>query len=168
MEDSKVQIVPHEIDYFECDKNMDLSGSLHIGILGTLTKIKGGEVVLALSDYIDNCKLKARVTVLGPTHVDLPSHINIHGAYEPNHLPMLIAQNRINVILAASIVPETFGYTISEAIKMGLPIVSFDIGAQGNRLKQYELGKVVPLGSSPKVILAALQSALKVAQELRK
>jgi glycosyltransferase involved in cell wall biosynthesis len=168
LEDNKVQIVPHEIDYFECDKNMDLSGSLHIGILGTLIKIKGGEVVLALSDYIDNCKLKVRITVLGPTHVDLPSHINVHGAYEPNHLPMLIAQNRINVILAASIVPETFGYTISEAMKMGLPIVAFDIGAQGNRVKQYELGVVVPLGSSMDVILAAIQTALKIAQVLKK
>ena len=65
-----------------------------------------------------------------------------------------------------SIVPETFSYTISEAIKMGLPIVAFDIGAQGNRVKQYKLGKVVPLGSSPVVILAAIKTVLKIGQEL--
>jgi hypothetical protein len=53
-------------------------------------------------------------------------------------------------------------------MKMGLPIVAFDIGAQGSRVKQYELGKVVPLDSSPEVILTAIQSALTAAQELKK
>ena len=50
---------------------------------------------------------------------------------------------------------------------MALPIVAFDIGAQGGRVKQYALGKVVPLGSSPELILAAIQSVLKTAQELK-
>lgn len=160
LEDSKIRIIPHEINYFECDRQMDLSGSLHIGILGTLTNIKGGKVVLALSDYIREQGLKIAVTVVGPAHVDVPPHINVHGPYEPNHLPLIVEKNGINAILAASIVPETFGYTISEAMKMGLPVVAFDIGAQGHRVKQYELGEVVPLDSSPEAILAALQSAL--------
>jgi glycosyltransferase involved in cell wall biosynthesis len=66
-----------------------------------------------------------------------------------------------------SIIPETFSYTISEAMTMGLPIVAFDIGAQGNRVKNYNLGKVVPLGSTSEVILTAIQSSLTAAQELK-
>lgn len=69
------------------------------------------------------------------------------------------------MIFISSIIPETFGYTISEAIKMGLPIVAFDIGAQGNRVKQYALGKTIPLHSSPEVILEAMQSILNTAKE---
>lgn len=168
LEDSKIRVVPHEIGYFKCDKPMDTSGPLHIGILGTLTHIKGGEVVYALSDYIKERGLPVRITVVGQAYVDTPPHINVHGPYEPNHLPSIVEHNGINVILAPSIVPETFGYTISEAMKMGLPIVAFDLGAQGSRVKQYELGKVVSLGSSPEDILAAIQSALKKAQELTK
>jgi glycosyltransferase involved in cell wall biosynthesis len=91
----------------------------------------------------------------------------VHGPYEPNHLPDLIGDKGINVILAPSIVPETFGYTLSEAMIMGLPIVAFDLGAQGSRVKQYELGKVVPLDSSPEVILIAMQSALEAAKGLK-
>jgi glycosyltransferase involved in cell wall biosynthesis len=141
---------------------------LHIGILGTLTNIKGGKVVHALSDHIKKNGLRVPITVIGPDHVDTPDSINVHGPYEPNHLPALILNNGINIILAPSIVPETFGYTISEAMIMGLPIVAFDIGAQGNRVKKYELGKVIPLDSSPEVLLAALQSTLKKAKELKK
>jgi glycosyltransferase involved in cell wall biosynthesis len=105
---------------------------------------------------------------VGQSLVSTPSHINVHGAYEPNHLPIIIRKNKINVIFVSSIVPETFSYTISEAMAMGLPIVAFDLGAQGNRVKQYPLGKVVPLGSSPEMILMAIQSVLKIAQGLRK
>jgi hypothetical protein len=50
---------------------------------------------------------------------------------------------------------------------MGLPIVAFDLGAQGNRVKLYELGRVVSIGSPPKVILTAIQSVLKTAKEIK-
>jgi SAM-dependent methyltransferase/glycosyltransferase involved in cell wall biosynthesis len=168
LEDRKIKIVPHVDDYFNCDKQLDLGGHMHVGVLGTLTNIKGVQIVQALSDYIDRCGLQIPIIVVGACYVTMPSHIKVHGSYEQNQLPAIIENYGINVILAPSIVPETFGYTISEAMKMRLPIVAFDIGAQGSRVKKYELGKVVPLGSSPEVILAAVQSALKIVQESKK
>ena len=168
LEDRKTRLVPHSDNYFECDKQLDLSGPLHIGFLGTLTNIKGVEIVRSLSEYFDERGLQIPITVVGACFVDMPPHINVHGPYEQKQLPTIIKNKGINVVLAPSIVPETFGYTISEAMKMKLPIVAFDLGAQGNRVKQYELGKVVPLGSSPEVILAALQSAMKMAQDVVK
>ena len=167
LEGSKIRVIPHTVDHFKCDRKIDLSGPLHVGILGTLTNIKGGKVVHALFDYINDSGLRVPITVMGPDHVDTPPSIKVHGPYEPNHLPDLIGDKGINVILAPSIVPETFGYTLSEAMIMGLPIVAFDLGAQGSRVKQYELGKVVPLDSSPEVILIAMQSALEAAKGLK-
>jgi glycosyltransferase involved in cell wall biosynthesis len=168
LDESKIRIVPHETDYFKCDKQIELSGPLHIGVLGTLSVPKGGDIVNTLYNYIDERKLNIPVTIVGSSYVATHPKIAVHGNYTPIDLPVIISKQGINVILMPSIIPETFSYTISEAMKMGLPIVAFDIGAQGNRVKQYERGKVVPLGSSPDVILSAIQSALITAQELKK
>ena len=129
--------------------------------------LKGGAIVSALYHYFDKQKLNIPLTIVGSSYVATHQKITVHGNYTPHDLPIIISKAGINVILMPSIIPETFSYTISEAMKMGLPIVTFDLGAQGNRVKQYELGKVIPLGSSPEAILTAIQSVLKVAQEFK-
>jgi FkbM family methyltransferase len=170
LEKNKIKIIPHTTNYFKCDVRINLGGPMQIGVLGTLSKGKGGDVVKALYEYIESKGIYADIpiTLVGSSFVELPRYFPVHGTYKPDDLPAIINKRGINVILMPSIVPETFSYTISEAIKMGLPIVAFDIGAQGNRVKQYELGKVVPLGSSPEVILEAIKTILKTAQELNK
>lgn len=168
LDESKIKVTPHNINDFKCDKQIDLKGQLHIGVLGTLSEMKGGKIVSALYEHIEKCSLKIPITVIGRSLINTPQGINVHGSYTPNDLPTIIENYGVNVILMPSIVPETFSYTISEAMEMGLPIVAFNIGAQGTRLSQYEMGEVIPLGSSPDVILAAIQSTLKAAQELAK
>lgn len=168
LKDSKLNIIPHNDGYFKCSNPMDLSGRLHIGVLGTLIAAKGAAVVNELAEYFMQQGMYIPITIVGQSLVSTLPRINVLGPYENNALPEILSHEGINVILMPTIVPETFSYTISEAMKMGLPIVAFDIGAQGNRVKHYELGKVIPLGSSPEVILAAIQSALNTAKELKK
>jgi FkbM family methyltransferase len=163
LDDSKIKVIPHLINYFSCDKPVQLAEPLHIATLGMLSHMKGGNVVKTLCEYIDEQGLEVAMTVVGTSYVNTPPRVTIHGKYNPNDLPIIISKRGINVILIPSIIPETFSYTISEAMAMGLPIVAFDIGAQGNRVKQYAFGKVVPLNSSPAVILAATQAALATA-----
>ena len=168
IEACKIKLEPHRTDYFECDRKINHSSSLHIGYLGALSVPKGGNVVNTLCGYIEEQRLNVPITIVGSSYIPTHPKVLLHGSYIPSDLPLIIEQLRINVILMPSIIPETFSYTISEAMKMGLPIVAFDLGAQGNRVKKYGLGKVVPLNSSPVVILTAIQAVLKKAQELAK
>lgn len=164
---SKVKVTPHNINYFKCDKKMDVAGPLHIGILGTLSIGKGGNVVNAISKHIQQNNLGIPITVVGRSVVALPEEVFVWGDYTPNDLPEILSYRGINVILMASVVPETFSYTISEAMEMGLPIVAFDIGAQGARIKNYEFGKVIPLNSTPDIIIAAIKMAQSAAQKVK-
>jgi 2-polyprenyl-3-methyl-5-hydroxy-6-metoxy-1,4-benzoquinol methylase/glycosyltransferase involved in cell wall biosynthesis len=162
---SKARILPHSVEYFHCENTIAAKGPLHIATLGTLSIPKGGNVVNALYQHINAANLKIPVTVLGASVIELANGIKVYGSYENSDLPNIIKEEKINLIFISSIIPETFSYTISEAMKMRLPIVAFDIGAQGNRVKQYVLGKTVPADSSPEVILEAMQSVLKMAKE---
>lgn len=168
LQDNKIRVIPHSINYFECDNPIDVTGQLHVGIIGTLSIPKGGHVVNNLACYIQEQGFDVKVYVIGSSYVETTLNVNVLGKYTPNDLPKILTRHGVNVILMPSIIPETFSYTISEAMKMGLPIVAFDIGAQGNRVKQYEFGKVVPLGSSSEVVLSAIQSVQKKAEEFRK
>lgn len=168
IEDAKVNVTPHQINYFNCEKPIPVKGPLHIATLGTMSHTKGGNILKTLYDYIRKEELDIPITIVGSNVTDIPDGVTVLGSYLPNDLPEILTYRGINVILMPAIVPETFSYTISEAMAMGLPIVAFDIGAQGNRIKQYELGEVVPLGSSPEVIMSAIQFIFKKAKELRK
>jgi len=164
----KIGVTAHDDDYFKSNNLVSLLGKLHIGVLGTLTIIKGAVVINALAEYIEKQGMGIPITVVGKSLVPMGSGIKVLGSYDNNNLAEVVRREGINVILISSIVPETFSYTISEAMKMGLPIVAFDIGAQGNRVKRYKMGKVISLGSSPEVILAAIQFILKSAKKLKK
>jgi glycosyltransferase involved in cell wall biosynthesis len=165
IEQGKINVVPHELQHFKCSEKNSIGNFLSIGVVGTLSHIKGGDVVSELCSYIDHEKLDVPVVVIGESYTQLPANAIIHGRYSPAELPALVESLGVSVVFMASIVPETFSYTISEAIEMGMPVVAFDIGAQGRRVKEYRLGKVVPVGASPEEILTAAKSIYKAAKE---
>ncbi len=159
----KIHIKPHKDDYFK-PRPINISGKLNIGIIGSLNPIKGINIVRQLGDFIKNEGVDAAITVIGEVSEEMSSDIKIHGKYSVNDLPDLIETYGVNLILFPSIVPETFSYTISEAMKMKLPIVAFNLGAQGQRVSKYNLGKVIPTGSPSEVIFKTIYSL----HELRK
>ncbi|UVL38917.1 FkbM family methyltransferase [Pseudomonas sp. B21-040] len=165
IDQEKIKVVPHASQYFRCAEKTHITSAVSIGVIGTLSHIKGGNVISELCSYIDQQKLHVPVNIIGESYTQLPPSAIIHGRYSPSELPSLIDSLGVSVVFMASIVPETFSYTISEAIEMGMPIVAFDIGAQGRRVREYRLGKVVPVGASPAEILAAVNSIHQAAKE---
>ena len=162
--DERVSITPHNDEYFNVPSYANLSGKLHLGVLGNLTVVKGLLIVDALASYIKTKGLDIPITLVGSTHTHLNKNIRVTGRYEISELYKLISDCKINIVFIASIVPETFCYTLSEAMKMRLPVICFDIGAQGHRVKNYDLGKALPLNSTMEEILLAAKSILKVAK----
>lgn len=158
IEQEKIRVVPHSSDYFQNTRQISRKGPLHLGFIGTLTHVKGAEKFCELHNYIQSQSLEIPMTVVGSSYSEVPPKIHVTGPYDQVDLPEIIVKTGINVVLMLSIVPETFSFTISEAISLNLGIVAFDIGAQGNRVKNYELGQVVPLNSSSQDILLAAEA----------
>jgi glycosyltransferase involved in cell wall biosynthesis len=102
--------------------------------------------------------LNVKMTLFGTIdrYID-NSVIEIKGEYNKQDLPMLIKKSGVNVVLFPSICPETFSYVTHEIISFGLPIASFNLGAQAEAISKYKNGLILN-SYNPKIIIEKLKT----------
>lgn len=116
--------------------------------LGAISELKGFHVLTACATHARNNGLPLEFHVCGYTMDDEQarrSGVTVGGKYEPEVALNIIAAARPTVVFLASVVPETFSYTLSLAMQSGVPICVFDIGAPARRLRDYNWGHILPL-----------------------
>jgi GT2 family glycosyltransferase/glycosyltransferase involved in cell wall biosynthesis len=133
-------------------------GVLRVGVLGCAGVSKGATIVEQLAAHPALSDLPVELVVLGDaTTVSLArlstyARITLHGRYRREELASLVDRYDIQVMLIPSIWPETFSFTVSEALLLGCPVVCFDLGAQAERVKRYDSGIVVAEVSAEAVL----------------
>ena len=119
---------------------------LRIGVLGAISEIKGSKVVYELIDKIRKNNDDIEVVFIGFTNLENQAYVSedgvvtMTGKYDNNQVSNILAQHEIAFVLLPSIWPETYSYTVSEALHSGYPILAFDLGAGADRIKQYDCG----------------------------
>ncbi len=83
--------------------------------------------------------------------------IEIHGYYRAGELPLLLTRHEIGLVIVPSIWPETFGLVISEAWRAGAAVVSFDLGAPADRIREQGGGWLAPLESGAAGLAAIIE-----------
>ncbi|UTF59840.1 glycosyltransferase [Gilvimarinus sp. DA14] len=106
-------------------------------VLGALSAEKGLALVEQLALLADQQASGLHVVLLGYPTEPTQAPITIRGNYQPEHLSELLALEKADAILFPAQVPETYSFTLSQAMASGLPIISSDIGALGERLRGY-------------------------------
>lgn len=154
----KIKVIGHEIENLRIPvvKKDDV---ITIGLLGQLCKHKGIDQIKVLIQYIrDNQLTQYRIVCIGDAQ-DIENDDIFHstGKYKRDDISDLVEKYDVDVFFMSSICPETFSYTVSEIQSMNMPLLSYDLGAQGERTKNYKFGKVIPLHASPKVILDTIK-----------
>lgn len=121
---------------------------LRIVVLGALSQIKGADILEQCAILTNRHKLPLQFHLIGYAYKDiteLPKDVlSIHGEYANSDLQQLILESRPHVIWFPAMCPETYSYTLSEALKSGCPIIAPNIGAFAERLNQRPWSWICP------------------------
>lgn len=117
-----------------------------IGVLGNIGAHKGAGILVELSARLAQSHAAGLVLIgdLDPTYA-LAKPAKVHGEYRLADLGGLVARYGVTCWLIPSIWPEPFSYATHEALATGLPVICFDLGAQGDAVARASNGEVVPL-----------------------
>ena len=107
---------------------------IKIIVPGNLTYNKGGDYIRQL--YENDVDKKLEFHHLGAIDDEYRPYVLSHGKYLRAELPDYIKKIKPLFIAILSVCPETYSYTLSEGLGLGIPCLVTDIGALGERGKK--------------------------------
>lgn len=113
-------------------------GKIKIVAIGAISQIKGFDVLLACAEDAQKRHLPLEFVVLGYTVNDAKAvemGISVTGKYSEDDGLALLKEINPHAVFLPSVWPETYSYTLSLALKFGVPVFAFDLGAISSRLK---------------------------------
>ncbi len=129
-------------------------------LLGAIGPHKGSAKLLELAQRARLHRPTLRLHVIGYTDIDRQlkavGNVMISGRYEAAELPRLLAASRAKLALFLHNWPETFSFTLTEAVMHGLIPLVPDIGAPAERVRAAGFGVVFPFPIDSLHILEAI------------
>ncbi len=160
-DDLKIHVWEHGVfPYTRTDDARRSDGKFRVAFVGNMQPSKGSTILLEmleqeLPDWMEIYLFGD--TFDGRINESLAAKLRICGAYERDTLQGLLQEHAIDLVVLPSIWPETYSYTLTEAMQAGCPVLAADVGAMGNRIKKYGCGYLVPLGSGGAQFLAEIK-----------
>ena len=159
--DLPVLVVPHPEAPMAAIPTRSARDPQAIAVLGAIGPHKGAEKLLELAQMALLSHPELRFHVIGYTSLDdklkkLPN-VSITGKYRSGELRALVSASRATVALFLHIWPETYSYTLSEAVEAGLVPVVPDLGAPAERVRATGWGQVYPFPANDRELLDLLK-----------
>jgi len=151
-----ISVVPHSpLIQWNQIYQLPVNAPMTIGVIGSIYGVeKGSAMIKAISKLLSTDE---RLVVIGSMTDFQSPKIIITGPYTRNILPELLAKHNITVGFMPSICPETYSYVTHECMSLGLPMVAFPLGAQGECIGAWEHG-LLAKDISPEKALDALRT----------
>ncbi|MGT2488490.1 glycosyltransferase [Methylobacterium oryzae CBMB20] len=121
-----------------------------VAVLGAISATKGGLFLQALATDAQDRDLPLRFAIVG--YSDPALAIGLEGVgvaqtgrYSGDHEALdLVWRLSADLVLLPAIWPETYSYALTLALRTGLPVAAFDLGAPAERLRAYPNGHLLP------------------------
>lgn len=128
---------------------IDINKNFNVAFVGAIGIHKGSKILEEFIKRKDwkNIKLHLFGILDSPLQKNTKFYIN-HGRYKREELKEKLKKNNIQLICLLSTVPETYSYSLSESIACGIPVLAFNIGALGERVKKSQVGWLIDANST--------------------
>ncbi len=122
---------------------------LKILVLGALSREKGADILESCAVLAQIRKIQLDFQLLGYAYRPLSKEVHQHGPYRDEDLQTLISNLSPHLIWFPAQWPETYSYTLSAALRSGLPIVAPNFGSFPERLQMRPFTWIETWDSSP-------------------
>lgn len=155
--DLNISVIEHGVDFKKSKYKPVIKDKINVAMIGVLCNHKGANIFEALiKQKNDKIKFHSFGYSELPSLTKNKKNYLYHGLYKRENLPTLLKDNKIDLICFFQKWPETYSYTVNEAIAAGIPILSFDIGAGAERIKKYKFGWVVDVNLNANAIISKI------------
>lgn len=154
----KIKVIPHRLGIHPnlYARRQTRSKKPRVLLLGDITPAKGKELVAELLQHGEASDFEF-IALGGNWHGRDFQAVEFEGAYERSKVSGAIEKLEVDVALFPHIWPETYSYTVRESLYCGVPVVTSDLGAPGQLVKEFQLGEVLEPNASSKDWLSALR-----------
>ena len=149
--DLEMEVVEHGVKVIPVtQKEKTTKTTFDIAFVGAMTVNKGSNVLKQLIEVNENPNLNIHRFGItdNPELEKKQSNYMNHGLYKKDELPQLLVDHQVDLVCMFSPCPETYSYTLTEAYMAKIPVLAFDVGAVGDRIKKDKLGWVLPVNST--------------------
>ena len=162
----KVGVIPHPENQTPPERPAirHAEDAEEIVLLGALGPHKGSQKLLEIARRARMTHPALNFRVIGYTSLDedllAAGNVTITGRFTAETLPLLAAEARGKIALFLHEWPETYCYTLSEAVRFGFfPLVP-DIGAPADRVRAMQFGSVFAFPIKAEEVLSQISKAL--------
>ncbi len=135
-----------------------------ITLFGAIGPHKGSARLLEIARRAKTTNPRLSFRVIGYTNLDAQlraaGNVIITGAYTSARLPQLAAEARGDLALFLHEWPETYSYTLSEALSYGFVPLAPDLGAPAERVRAMRFGIVFPHPADATAVLQLIEDIL--------
>ncbi len=155
------EVVEHGVEVIDvsCVKPVKTNGCFNVAFVGAMAIHKGGNILKELKNK--NVGKDIKIHLFGKSEIPAlyksnANYIN-HGPYSRGELPKLLIENGIDLVCIFATWPETYSYTLTECYMAHIPILTFDLGAVGDRVKKDGLGWTIEFTANSDIILSKIK-----------
>lgn len=146
----KTNISPPNLDYLANISKQQpwlAEDFFNVFVIGEyIRELKGSQIIHGVLRKIKNNQLNIRINILGfylDEEFENSAYLKQHGCFDHTNIDLVLNSKKIDCFLLPSICPETFSYAVHEMMSTGVPVIAFNLGAQGEFLADYKHGELI-------------------------